>query len=77
MTDDLPPEIRARREIEDQAAVLGAQRRDLENGLAINKQRIIALLPTALAAGLPMDGFAKLVRVTRQTLYSWQGIPRR
>jgi len=75
--DEIPPEIRARREIEDQALLLGAERRNLESGLTVNTQRIIDLMPQALAAGMPLDGFAKLVGVSRQTLYRWQEVARR
>ncbi len=69
--------MQARRQIEDWAVTLGHERHNLESGLSVNTQRIIDLMPQALAAGIPLDGYAKLVGVSRQTLYRWQEVSRR
>jgi hypothetical protein len=69
---DLPPDIQARRSIEDRAIKLGAERRSLEAQLAQNTEAIKKLLGEVLAARVPLEGFAQMVGVTRQTLYHWR-----
>jgi hypothetical protein len=74
---DLPPNMQARRAIEDRAVQLGNERHDLDNGLAANTQAIIDLLRDADGAGVPLDHLAKLVGVSRQTLHRWREIAAR
>ena len=56
------------------AAEAGEQRSKLEDELAINTQWIIDMIPKAAEAGIPFDTFAKLVGVSRQTLYRWREV---
>ena len=69
---NLPPEIQARRVIEDRAAVLGAEREQLDEQSTANTAAIMALLGEAEDAGMPIEHFAALVKVTKQTLYRWK-----
>jgi hypothetical protein len=69
---DLPPEIQARRSVEDRALKLGAERAELDAQMALNTLAIKALMGEAEAAQLPLEGFAKMVGVSRQTLYHWR-----
>lgn len=71
---DLPPDIQARRNIEDRAAHLGAKRRDLDGELTENTQDIIQLLRDAEGTGVTYDYLAHLTGVSRQTLYRWREI---
>jgi transcriptional regulator GlxA family with amidase domain len=73
---DLPPDIQARREVEDRAAQLGAERSELENKAATNIDAILDLLHDAEEAGIPLDQIARLVGVSRQTLYRWREVAR-
>jgi hypothetical protein len=43
---DLPPDILARRAIEDRALALGAERREIDDQHIANTRAIIALIPT-------------------------------
>jgi DNA-binding transcriptional regulator YiaG len=70
--DDLPPQIQARRAIEDRAAKLGASRRTLEADLNTNTAEIRALLGDAEGSGVSYDQLAQLIGVSRQTLYHWR-----
>jgi hypothetical protein len=74
---DLPPDMQARRTVEDRAVQLGAERRDLDNKLAANTQAIIDLIPDAASAGVPFDHLSTLVGVSRQTLHRWREVVRR
>jgi DNA-binding phage protein len=74
---DIPPELQARRAIEDELVQLGSERDRLENDLAANIEAIVAAIPKAIEANIPFDAVAKLVGVSRQTLYRWQGVTRR
>jgi DNA invertase Pin-like site-specific DNA recombinase len=71
---DLPPDIQARRNIEDRAATLGAKRRALDSELTKNTQAIIQLLRDAEGTGVTYDYLAHLTGVSRQTLYRWREI---
>lgn len=51
---------------------LGRERPKLEAKMAENTQEIIDRLPEAQEAGVPLDTFAKLVGVSRPTLYKWK-----
>jgi transcriptional regulator GlxA family with amidase domain len=74
---NIPTDIQARREVEDRAIKLGEERLDLENREAANIEAVIDLIPEATDAGIPFDHLAKLVGVSRQTLYRWQEVARR
>jgi hypothetical protein len=69
---DLPPDMQARRAVEDRAVQLGAERRGLDDQAAANTQAIIDLLPQAETAGVPLEHLAGLLTVSRQTLYRWR-----
>jgi hypothetical protein len=71
-TPDLPPEIQARRFVEDQALDYGGKRIKLAAELAANTNLIRRLLPDAIAAGIPVERYAQMVGVSRQTLYRWR-----
>jgi hypothetical protein len=72
---DLPPNIRQRRALEDRAIILGAERRTLEAQQAGNLGAIVGLIHDADGL-LPLEEIAKLVGVSRQTLYRWQDTAR-
>jgi hypothetical protein len=74
---ELPPDMQARRDIEDRAIRLGDERRDLDNRVAENTQGIIDLIPEAADAGITFDNLARMVGVSRQTLHRWREIVRR
>ncbi len=74
---DIPPDLQARRAIEDNLIRLGSERTRLEGELAANISVILAAIPKATEVGIPFDGVAKLVGVSRQTLYRWQEVARR
>lgn len=71
---DLPPEIEARRSVEDRALKLGADRAELDAQLARNTLAIKALMGEAEAVRLPLESFAKMVGVSRQTLHHWRAM---
>jgi hypothetical protein len=64
--------VRRRRFIEDHAIELGAERVRLEEQLTNNTGDIIDRMRDAAEAGIPLDTYAKLVGVSRQTLYRWR-----
>jgi hypothetical protein len=70
---DLPPDLQARRAVEDELARLGSERNRLESEAGTNLETIVAAIPRATEVGIPFDGIAHLVGVSRQTLYRWQG----
>jgi hypothetical protein len=67
--------IQAQRALEDRALALGFERRGLENGLLDNLLAVRELLHDAEGLGVPLDRIAKLVGVSRQTLYRWRDVP--
>ncbi len=71
----LPPDIRARRAIEDRALALGAERRRIDDLHIENTRKIIALIPHAGEAGVPLEDLASMVQVSRQTLHRWRDLP--
>ena len=74
---DIPENLQARRTVEDELVRLGSERNRLESDLAANIEAIVASIPQAIEASIPFDGIAKLVGVSRQTLYRWQEVTRR
>jgi len=70
---EIPPDIQARREFEDQALKLGAERARLENELGSNLEKIVDLLEKAHEVGVTVDHYAQMVGVRRQQLYRWRG----
>jgi hypothetical protein len=69
---NLPPDMQARRAIEDRAAQLGADRRHLEADLAVNTSAIIDLLRDAEGSRIPYEHLATLTGVSRQSLFRWR-----
>jgi hypothetical protein len=69
---NIPPDIQAKRAIEDRALTLGNERRGFEAGLAANSHLIMDLLRDAEGSGVPLDHIAQLVGVSRQTLHRWR-----
>jgi DNA-binding FadR family transcriptional regulator len=69
---NLPPYIQARRAIEDRAAQLGAERRELDGRTEANVRAVIDLLHEADGTGVSYDQLAQLIGVSRQTLYHWR-----
>jgi hypothetical protein len=74
---EIPPDLQARRAVEDELVQLGSERNRLESELASNIEAIVAAIPKAIETGIPFDGVARLVGVSRQTLYRWQEVTRR
>ena len=74
---DLPPDVRKRRDVEDRAIRLGAERNDLEHRLAKNTEEVIDLIPEASDTGITFDSLAAMVGVSRQTLHRWREVIRR
>jgi len=70
--NDMPPEIEARRTIENAVAKLGRERQDLDRRLSINAREIATVIPVASAAGITFEEIAQLIGVSRQTLYRWR-----
>jgi hypothetical protein len=73
--DDLSPKaqlLQRRHSIETLAVEAGEERAKLDDKLVVNTQWIIDLMPQAMEAGIPLDTFAKLVGISRQTLYRWR-----
>jgi ParB-like chromosome segregation protein Spo0J len=68
----LPPDIQARREVEDEAAKLGLQRAALNTTLAENTASVKELLAVALDVGVTMETIATLTGISRQTLHQWR-----
>jgi ParB-like chromosome segregation protein Spo0J len=69
---DLPPNIQARREIEDRAAKLGVRRRGYETALKRNNAEISDLLRDAEGTGASLEQLAALLGVSRQSLSKWR-----
>jgi hypothetical protein len=74
---EIPPDLQARRAVENELLQLGSERNRLESELAANIEAIVAAIPKAIEVSIPFDGIAKLVGVSRQTLYRWQEVTRR
>jgi hypothetical protein len=68
----IPPDLQARRTTEDELVQLGSERNRLEGEQTSNIKAIVVAIPKAIETGIPFDGVAKLVGVSRQTLYRWQ-----
>lgn len=65
--------LRKRHNIETLAQEHGQKRAAYADDLASETQFIAnELLPKAIEAGIPLDTFAKLAGVSRQTLYRWR-----
>ncbi len=71
---ETPPDLQARRAIEDELIQLGSERNRLESELAENIEAIVAAIPKAIDVAIPFDGVAKLVGISRQTLYRWREV---
>ena len=69
---DLPAEIQARRAVEDEAVAFGVKRLQLATELEANTNLIRRRLPEAIAKGIPIERYAQMVGVSRQTLHRWR-----
>jgi hypothetical protein len=69
---ELPSDIQAQRDFEDQALKLGKERDALEGKLGKNLEQIVDLLKQAPEYGVSMERFAALIGVRRQQLYRWR-----
>jgi hypothetical protein len=69
--------LHKRHGIETLAVEAGEERAKLDDQFAVNTQWIMDLMPKAHEAGIPLDTFAKLVGVSRQTLYRWREVASR
>jgi hypothetical protein len=68
----LPTSIKARRDLEDRAAELGAKRAKLQARLESNTSAMTALVGRAEGSGIPYEQLAALLGVSRQTLFNWR-----
>jgi hypothetical protein len=68
----LPPDIVAKRAIEDRAAKLGSTRTTLEANLNTNTAEIRALLRDSADTGVSLDLLSQLTHVSRQSLHRWR-----
>jgi hypothetical protein len=69
---DLPPDVQARRAVEDKAIKLGRERTRLEGRLDQIIEEAVGLMGDAERNGVPIDRLADLIRVRRSTLYRWR-----
>jgi hypothetical protein len=72
---ELPPEVQARRALEDELFRLGTKRQKLTAELEANTNIIRRRLPEALERGISLEQFSGMVGVSRQTLHRWQQDP--
>jgi transposase-like protein len=64
--------LRRRAGMEDIVRKLGEERASLTNDLASVEQTMREVVLDALEAGVPLDTYAKLVHVSRPTVYRWR-----
>jgi DNA-binding transcriptional regulator YiaG len=69
-----PPDIQARRSVEDRAVQLGSARNELAARTTQNTQAIIDLLREPTHTLISLDHLANLLGVSRQSLYRWREI---
>jgi hypothetical protein len=69
---DLPPDVQARRAVEDNAIKLGRERTRLEGRLGEIIEEAVELMGDAERNGVPMEHLAELIQVSRPTLYRWR-----
>jgi hypothetical protein len=70
--NELPSDLQAQRDFEDQTLKLGKERDALETKLGNNLEQIVDLLEMAPEHGVSMERFATLIGVRRQQLYRWR-----
>jgi hypothetical protein len=70
-------DIDRRRDVEVRALNLRAERAELHGGLRENTAAITALHAEAVELGIAVEQFARLVGISRQSLYRWRDIARR
>ncbi len=66
--------LQERRAIEDRAVELGQQRQAIRSQLRENTRAITELVGQAISAGIGLAPLARLLEVSRQTLYHWHDI---
>lgn len=64
--------LRRRQGIELLAAEQGEKRAKAQDEVLSTTEFIVRLMPEAVASDIPIETFAKLVGVSRQTLYRWK-----
>lgn len=69
---ELPPDVQARRAVEDNAIKLGRERAKLEGRLDQIIEEAIELMEAAERAGVSVERLARLIQISRPTLYRWR-----
>jgi hypothetical protein len=69
---EIPPDLQARRAVEDEAIRLGRQRHEALAQTAANTCSIIELLRKPEHALIPLDHLAQLLGVSRPSIYRWR-----
>lgn len=69
---DLPPDVQARRAVEDRAIKLGNERNRLEDRLAKIIEDAVELMSDAERDGVSIERLAELIGISRPTLYRWR-----
>jgi len=69
---EIPPDIQARRTIEDEAIRIGQERAALSHRMTENTWTIIELLRRPEHALIPLDHLAQLLGVSRPSIYRWR-----
>jgi hypothetical protein len=70
----IPPEMEAQRMFENEALALGEERLRLQDATAANITQILDGFDKAHEIGVPIEEYAKLVKVRRQELYRWRKV---
>jgi hypothetical protein len=68
----IPPDMKARRMFENEALKLGEERITLQDAVETNIERILDGFDKAREVGVPIEQYAKMVKVKRQELYRWR-----
>ncbi len=69
---EIPPDVQARRALEDELFGFGRKRSTLKAELGANTTLIQQRLPEALEHGISLEQFSRLVGISRQTLHRWK-----
>jgi AcrR family transcriptional regulator len=69
---DLPPDVKARRAVEDKAIKLGRERNRLEGRLAQIIEEAVELMSEAERNAITIERLAELIDISRPTLYRWR-----
>jgi hypothetical protein len=69
---EIPPDMRVRRALEDEALRIGRERAELADRTRENTWEIIELLRRPEHALIPLDHLAQLLGVSRPSIYRWR-----